>query len=69
MSRETLSDLSVFIRDLPNRNKVLIETHPIWNDEHPIYLTVFEQVRRQYPKNEIVRMNPFRTVRCPSDYV
>lgn len=68
-SRETLSDLRVFIRDLPNRNKVLIETHPLWTDEHPVYLAAFEQVRRQYPNHEIVRMNPFRAVRRPSDYV
>lgn len=68
-SGETVGGLRVFIRNLPNRNKVLIETHPLWRDEHPVYLAAFEQVRRQYPNHEIVRMNPFRAVRRPSDYV
>jgi DEAD/DEAH box helicase domain-containing protein len=68
-SDETINGLRVFSRNLNNRNKVLIETHPLWHDEHPGYLAVFEQVRRQYPNHEIVRMNPFRAVRRPSDYV
>lgn len=68
-SSETINGLRVFSRNQNNRNKVLIETHPLWRDVHPGYVAVFEQVRRQYPNHEIVRMNPFRAVRRPSDYV
>jgi DEAD/DEAH box helicase domain-containing protein len=66
---DEINGLRVFIRTQNIRNKVLIETHPLWRDEHPIYLATLQQVRRQYPNYEIVRMNPFRAVRRPSDYV
>lgn len=68
-SIETFGDLRVFVRSLNNRNKILIETHPLWRDEHPILVDVQRQVRQQYPDHEVERMNPFRAIRRPSDYV
>ena len=68
-SIEVFSSLRVFVRTQNNRNKVLIETHPLWRDEHPVLLDVRQQVQQKYPDHEIERMNPFRAIRRPSDYV
>lgn len=61
------TELRVYMKN--NRNKILIETHPLWSDNHPIYQATLEQIQQQYPNHEIHRMNPFRAVRRPSDYV
>jgi len=68
-SVEQINDLRVFVRTQKNRNKVLIETHPLWRDENSTYIKTYQQVRNLYPNHEIVRMNPFRAIRRPSDYV
>lgn len=68
-SIDMINDLRVFVRTQNNRNKVLIETHPLWRDENPIYIKTYQQIRRLYPNHEIVHMNPFRAIRRPSDYV
>jgi DEAD/DEAH box helicase domain-containing protein len=65
----SVSDLRVFIRTQQNRNKVLIETHPLWTLEHPQYVDAVRQIQRQYVGYEIQRLNPFRAVRRPTDYV
>jgi DEAD/DEAH box helicase domain-containing protein len=67
--QDTINGLRVFIRQQPNRNKVLVETHPLWREEHPRYLSVVQHLKGTYPDFEIVRMNPFRAIRRPSDYV
>lgn len=68
-SLEVFNTLRVFIRTQGNRKKVLIETHPLWHDEHPVFLETQQQVLKQYQNYEIERMNPFRAIRRPSDYV
>ena len=65
----TINGLRVFVRTQNNRNKVLIETHPLWRDTNPVYLTTNQEIRKEYPNHEIIRMNPFRAIRRPSDYV
>jgi DEAD/DEAH box helicase domain-containing protein len=65
----SVSDLRVFIRTQQNRNKVLIETHPLWTLEHPQYVDAVRQIQRQYVGYEIQQLNPFRAVRRPTDYV
>lgn len=66
---ETYNNLRVFIRTQNNRDKILIERHPLWRDEHPEYIEAYRMVQRQYPNHEIEPMNPYRAIRRPSDYV
>lgn len=66
---ETYNGLRVFVRSQINRNKVLIEVHPLWEDDHPLLIKVQEDIHQQYPEHEITLMNPFRAIRRPSDYV
>jgi DEAD/DEAH box helicase domain-containing protein len=65
----SVSDLRVFVRTQQKRNKVLIETHPLWTRDHPQYVDAVYQIQRQYVGYEIQQLNPFRAVRRPTDYV
>ncbi len=68
-SIEEMNGLRLFVRHQKNRLKVLIETHPLWTTEHPILAQTWNQVQSKYGGYEITLMNPFRTIRRPSDYV
>ena len=65
----SISNLRIFVRTQAARNKVLVETHPLWTATHHQYLDVLQQIQRRYPNYEIQQMNPFRVVRRPTDYV
>lgn len=65
----SINDLRIFVRTQNTRNKVLVETHPLWTENHPLYLETVQQIYHQYPGYEVTRLNPFRAVRRPSDYV
>ncbi len=56
------------LRVFDGYNQVLVETHPLWQDEHPIYMQTKEQVEREYGK-QVKRINPFMAIRRPSDYL
>jgi hypothetical protein len=68
-SIEEMNGLRLFVRHQKNRLKVLIEIHPLWTTEHPILGQTWNQVQSRYGGYEITLMNPFRTIRRPSDYV
>ena len=69
VSADSISDLRIFVRTQKNRDKVLIETHPLWTADHPQYLEAADQIHRLYPDYKIQQLNPFRAVRRPTDYV
>ncbi|HIE00198.1 MAG TPA: DEAD/DEAH box helicase [Thiotrichaceae bacterium] len=48
--------------------KVLIERHPLWQDEHPDWMAAKKEAQSQYPKFNIVPANPFMALRRPSEY-
>lgn len=51
------------------QSKVLVEVHPLWTDDHPEVELSFEQVHIKHPGVQIQKLNPFRAIRRPSDYV
>ncbi|PJF40107.1 MAG: DEAD/DEAH box helicase, partial [Phototrophicales bacterium] len=55
----------VFIKN----NYVLVETHPLWADDHPSYKKLAQKLRKKYPNTEIQRMNPFIAIRRPTEYL
>ena len=69
VSADSISDLRIFVRIQKNRDKVLIETHPLWTANHPQYLEAVHQIQRQYSGYDIQQLNPFRAVRRPTDYI
>ncbi len=53
-----------------SRPKILIERHPLWRDDHPVWVKAEAAARSQYPnKSTICAVNPFRAIRRPVDYV
>lgn len=48
---------------------VAIQRHPLWNDQHPEWQRAVQAAQAQYPSARIERMNPFRALRRPADYV
>jgi hypothetical protein len=58
--------LNVYIHKRP---QILIERHPLWTDEHPVYQKIVMLIKEKYPKHMIIPMNPFVAIRRPADYV
>ena len=55
-----------------SRQQILIERHPLWTDDHPVYCEALKEAQQQYPKyphDSIRPLNPFRALRRPADYV
>jgi DEAD/DEAH box helicase domain-containing protein len=53
----------------PSRQKILIEVHPLWTDDHPDLIIAREEALRAHPDFQIQKTNPFRAIRRPSEYV
>ena len=53
----------------PARQKILIEVHPLWTDNHPDILLANEQAALNNPGYQIEKLNPFRAIRRPSSYI
>ena len=66
---EEANGLRVFIREGSKQAKILIEIHPLWQRDHPLFCQVKLQLQPQYRGFDIQPMNPFRAIRRPTDYV
>jgi len=58
-----------YVHRHPARSTVLIEHHPLWQDDHPIWLTAADIAQSQYPQHQVEPCNPFIALRRPADYV
>lgn len=52
-----------------NQPKLWIEVHPLWQENHAEYQRAWAEALAQHPDYQIQRLNPFRALRRPSDYV
>lgn len=62
-----LGELRVYIHS--GKQRLLIERHPLWTNEHPDYVKAVNQARQEYPNHNIEYMNPFIALRRPTDYI
>ncbi|HEX6480351.1 MAG TPA: DEAD/DEAH box helicase [Ktedonobacteraceae bacterium] len=51
------------------RKKILIECHPLWQEDHPPYQETHLAVQKMFPTYETKSVNPFMVLRRPADYV
>jgi len=58
-----------YVHQNPTRRTVLIERHPLWNDQHPDWSTAYADATAKHPGCKIQDLNPFRLLRRPADYV
>src|SRR5262249_19972218 len=59
--------LSVFTRQ--SGSLVRIACHPLWTEGHATYQQAKKVAETQYPGAKVQRLNPFRLLRRPADYV
>ncbi len=53
----------------PTKGRIVIQRHPLWNDQHPEWQRAVQFAIAKYPEAHIMPMNPFRALRRPADYV
>jgi DEAD/DEAH box helicase domain-containing protein len=51
----------------PTLQKVLVERHPLWQDDHPLWVAAAGAAMAQHPGFTIFSSNPFRILRRPAD--
>jgi DEAD/DEAH box helicase domain-containing protein len=64
-----LRGLRIYVRDGVERKRVLIERHPLWQDDHPDYQSAVAAASLAHPGITPEPLNPFRLLRRPADYV
>ena len=66
---ENFGELRGYVKRRGTVKKIWIECHPLWTTEHPSYCAAVDDAERQYPGYHVERMNPFKALRRPADYV
>ncbi|MBF2099432.1 MAG: DEAD/DEAH box helicase [Gloeomargaritaceae cyanobacterium C42_A2020_066] len=49
------------------RKTLKLVRHPLWQDDHPMWLAAVREAQEQYPNHDIQAMNPFLCLRRPGD--
>ncbi len=52
-----------------SRQKLLIECHPLWQEDHPEYKDTYLAAQKSFPTFKILPVNPFMALRRPADYI
>ena len=52
-----------------SQSRVRILCHPLWTETHLGYQKAKAAAEREHPGATVTRMNPFRLLRRPADYV
>jgi hypothetical protein len=66
---QTFGALRGYVHSVPQRKQILIERHPLWQDDHPVWMAARAAAQSQYPTYRIFPFNPFAALRRPGDYV
>jgi hypothetical protein len=62
-------ELRGYVRQEPHR-RILIERHPLWQDNHPAWQAACAAARAQFPGHDDPEvLNPFHLLRRPADYL
>ena len=69
VQRTEFAGLHAYIHGSSHRRQILIERHPLWTDEHPVYREAFAAAQQEHPRHSIHPMNPFIALRRPADYM
>ena len=52
-----------------NNNRIRLACHPLWSQFHPSFVAARREAEEQFPGATVTRLNPFRLLRRPADYV
>ncbi len=64
---EPFGRLRGYVHRSPRRKKLLIERHPLWQDNHPEWVSAQHEAITRYPGYTVTPANPFRVMRRPAD--
>ena len=62
-------DLRGYVKQGRTAKKIWIECHPLWTKDHPSYIAAAEEAEGDNLGYKVGRMNPFKALRRPADYV
>jgi Lhr-like helicase len=66
-NQEPVEGLTAFVHRTGQRVRILC--HPLWAETHPLYLRAAAAARQTHREAAVTRLNPFRLLRRPADYV
>lgn len=66
---ESFGTLRGYVHVNQARKKIVIERHPLWQDDHPEWLVAQREAIQRYPGHIIHSANPFRIIRRPADSI
>ncbi len=52
-----------------SNSRIRLACHPLWTDIHPQFVAARQEAARGFPGAVVTRMNPFRLLRRPADYI
>lgn len=52
-----------------NNNRIRLACHPLWTEAHPRFVAARQEAELAVPGAVVTRMNPFRLLRRPADYI
>ena len=64
---EPFEGLTGFVHN--GRQRIRLLCHPLWTEVHAVYQKAKKAAERKYEGATVTRMNPFRLLRRPADYV
>jgi hypothetical protein len=67
VTRHIFAGLHVFVNQ--NHQRIRIACHPLWTENNVAYQKAKEWAENQYPGSKTERLNTFRLLRRPADYV
>ena len=62
--RASLGDLQAYRHE--NFKRVIIVRHPLWKDNHPVYMSARSEAEVLFRGDKIVPVNPFEVIRHPA---
>lgn len=58
-----------YVHANPQRRSILVESHPLWTDQHPIFTAASGIALQQHPGFNVRALNPLLAIRRPAEYV
>jgi hypothetical protein len=65
---QPLGPLAVYVHSDARRRQVLLERHPLWDDQHLAVQGALAALPQQFPNHVVVPINPFNAIRTPATY-
>jgi len=57
-----------YVHANPQRRAILVESHPLWTDQHPIFTAASGIALQQHPGFNVRALNPLLAIRRPAEY-